>query len=39
MPLVQGRPVCNGWAFWYVMRGKNLVPIEQFRQQLRSELF
>ena len=37
--VVQGAPACNGWAFWYVMRGKTLVPIEQFRQQLRAELF
>jgi modification methylase len=34
---VQGAPACNGWAFWYVERNGNLVPIEAFRQQLRAE--
>ena len=34
---VQGAPACNGWAFWYVERNGNLVPIEHYRQQLRAE--
>ena len=36
--LVQGAPACNGWAFWYVERAGQPIPIEAFRQQLRAEL-
>ncbi len=35
---VQGAPACNGWAFWYVERQGAPVPIEYFRQQVRSEM-
>ncbi len=35
---VQGAEACNGWTFWHVQRGPNLVPIDILRQQLRSEL-
>jgi modification methylase len=35
---IQGAPACNGWAFWHVERNGNLVSIDQFRQQLRSEM-
>jgi modification methylase len=35
---VQGAPAWNGWAFWYVERNGQPVPIEDFRQQLRAEL-
>ena len=35
---VQGAPACNGWAFWYVERKGTPVPIEYFRQQVRSEM-
>jgi len=34
---LQGAPACNGWAFWYVERRGQPVPIEMFRQQLRAE--
>jgi modification methylase len=35
---LQGAPACNGWAFWYVERRGQPVPIDAFRQQVRSEL-
>jgi len=35
---VQGAPACNGWSFWYVERRGAPVPIDWFRQQIRSEL-
>jgi modification methylase len=35
---VQGAEACNGWTFWHVRRGGNLVPIDMLRQQLRSEM-
>jgi modification methylase len=35
---VQGAPACNGWAFWHVERGGRLKLIDEFRQQLRSEI-
>jgi len=35
---VQGAEACNGWTFWHVRKGQNLVPIDILRQQLRAEL-
>lgn len=35
---VQGAEACNGWTFWHVMRGPNLVPIDMLRQQVRTEM-
>ncbi len=35
---VQGAEACNGWTFWHVQRGPNLVPIDILRQQVRSEM-
>ncbi len=35
---VQGAEACNGWTFWHVQRGPNLVPIDLLRQQVRAEL-
>ncbi len=35
---VQGAEACNGWTYWHVQRGPNLVPIDILRQQMRSEL-
>jgi modification methylase len=35
---VQGAEACNGWTFWHVQRGSNLVPIDILRQQVRAEL-
>jgi modification methylase len=34
---LQGAPAWNGWAFWYVERRGQPVPIETFRQQVRAE--
>jgi modification methylase len=31
-------PSCNGWTYWHFRREGELVPIDWFRQQLRSEL-
>jgi modification methylase len=35
---VQGAEACNGWTFWHVKRGPNIVPIDLLRQQIRSEM-
>ncbi len=35
---VQKAPACNGWQFWHVELGNELVPIDLFRQQIRAEL-
>ncbi|HHI82186.1 MAG TPA: site-specific DNA-methyltransferase, partial [Rhizobiales bacterium] len=35
---VQGAEACNGWTYWYVARGKNLLPIDLYRQQIRAEM-
>jgi len=35
---VQGATAFNGWAFWFVERQGQLVPIDRFRQQLRAEM-
>ena len=35
---VQGAEACNGWTFWHVKRGPNLVPIDMLRQQVRTEM-
>ena len=35
---VQGAEACNGWTFWHVKKGANLVPIDMLRQQLRTEI-
>jgi modification methylase len=34
---LQGAPAWNGWAFWYVERLGQKVPIDAFRQQVRAE--
>ena len=36
--LVQGAPACNGWAFWYVQRKGQPLPIDSLRQLVRTEL-
>src|SRR5881392_3708805 len=36
--LVQGAPACNGWAFWYVQRNGQPLPIDSLRQLVRTEL-
>jgi len=35
---VQGAEACNGWTFWHVKRGPNMVPIDLLRQQVRAEM-
>ena len=35
---VQGAPSCNGWAYWHVRHGGEIVPIDVFRAQLRAEM-
>ena len=35
---VQGAEACNGWTFWHVKKGPNLVPIDMLRQQVRTEM-
>jgi len=35
---VQGAEACNGWTFWHVRKGANLVPIDVLRQQVRAEM-
>ncbi len=35
---VQKAPACNGWQFWCVEKRGKLVPIDIYRQKLRTEL-
>jgi modification methylase len=35
---VQNAEACNGWTYWHVRRGPNLVPIDLLRQQVRLDL-
>lgn len=35
---VQGVEACNGWTFWHFRKGRNYVPIDMLRQQVRSEM-
>jgi len=35
---VQGAEACNGWTYWHIRRGTNLVPIDLLRQQVRQEM-
>jgi modification methylase len=35
---VQGAEACNGWTYWHVRKGANLVPIDVLRQQVRAEM-
>ena len=34
--LVQGLPACNGWTFWHVERAGRLMPIDDFRSNMRA---
>ena len=34
---LQGAPSCNGWTYWHIKQGKNMVPIDSLRQQIRDE--
>ena len=35
---VQKAPACNGWRFWCVEQQGKLVPIDVYRQQIRTEI-
>ncbi len=35
---VQGAPSCNGWTFWHFKREGQSLPIDYWRQQIRSEM-
>ncbi|MGI9371044.1 MAG: site-specific DNA-methyltransferase [Hyphomicrobiales bacterium] len=35
---VQGIEACNGWTYWHFRKGKDYVPIDLLRQQIRSEM-
>ena len=35
---VQGVDACNGWTFWHFRKGRNYVPIDILRQQVRAEM-
>ncbi|QPC45194.1 site-specific DNA-methyltransferase [Kaustia mangrovi] len=35
---VQGVEACNGWTFWHLRRGKDFVPIDMIRQEVRAEV-
>jgi modification methylase len=36
--LVQGLPACNGWSFWHLDAGNDLIPIETFRARIRAAM-
>jgi modification methylase len=36
--LAQGLEACNGWAFWHVETGKDLVSIDTLRGKIRAEM-
>jgi modification methylase len=35
---LEGAPSCNGWTYWHVEKDGVSVPIDYFRQQIRSEM-
>jgi modification methylase len=35
---VMGAEACNGWTFWHVRKGKQLMPIDVLRQKVRAEM-
>lgn len=35
--MIQGLPACNGWTFWYIKQGRDLMPIDTLRQRIRAE--
>jgi modification methylase len=36
--LVQGAEACNGWTFWHARNGRDLNPIDQFRERVRAQM-
>ncbi|MGX9355772.1 DNA methyltransferase [Roseobacteraceae bacterium S113] len=35
---LEGAPSCNGWTYWHIRRDGKTIPIDLFRQQIRSEM-
>jgi modification methylase len=35
--IIQSQPSCNGWTYWYVMRGGALLLIDELRKQYREK--
>jgi len=35
---LEGAPSCNGWTYWHIRKGGKTIPIDFYRQQIRSEL-
>ena len=35
---LEGAPSCNGWTYWHFRKDGQPVPIDVFRQQIRSEM-
>lgn len=36
--LLQGLPSCNGWTFWNLRKGDELISIDTFRQAIRDQI-
>jgi len=36
--LAQGLPACNGWTFWHLEKGDELVVIDMLRQDIRASM-
>jgi modification methylase len=36
--LAQGLPACNGWTFWRIERGGELVSIDDLRSNVRAQM-
>lgn len=35
---VQGQTACNGWTYWHIQQGKDLVLIDELRADIRSRM-
>ena len=35
--ILEGSPSCNGWNYWHVKKGGELIPIDYFRQKARTQ--
>ena len=36
--LAQGLPACNGWTFWHIEQGRDLIVIDTLRQDIRDKM-
>jgi modification methylase len=36
--LAQGLPACNGWTFWHLEKGQDLIVIDTLRQDIRASM-